>query len=74
MSKQSCITKFVVCSSVLTVPSVLVATVILKIIKGTGAGTRKVTRRRENEGEKTKQKTKLFYSITIQFREKALGT
>ena len=49
MSKQSCITKFVVCSSVPTVPSVLVATVILKIIKG--AGTRKVTRRRENEGK-----------------------
>ena len=49
MSKQSCITRFVVCSSAPTVPSVLVVTVILKIIKGTGAGTRKVTRRRENE-------------------------
>ena len=58
MSKQSCITKFVVCSSVPTVPSVLVATVILKIIKGTGAGTRKVTRRRENEGGKKNKKKK----------------
>ena len=49
MSKQSCITKFVVCSSA---PTVLVATVILKIIKRTGAGTRKVTR--QPGGEKMK--------------------
>ena len=64
MSKQSCITKFVVCSSASTVPSVQVATVILKIVKGTGAGTRKVTGRRENKGEKKREK-KLFYSVTV---------
>ena len=59
MSKQSCITKFVVCSSAPTVPSVLVATVILKIIKGTGAGTRKVTRYRGGEKKEKKRKAVL---------------